>query len=373
MISNIKQPPITTLDEFTNDTIEYRIQSIYNSIIYTIAYVGKYSYLIDSYTDNGIEGDVTRPSGLCHNLQIGQFNSIAMNVKFMFSQCKNIKSVSNDALNTYLNLCGLSFEKPKETMRYKGSIIIQNDVWIGKDVTIMPGVTIHNGAIIARNSHVVSDVPPYAIVGGNPAKIIGYKFNQDLINKLQTIQWWYWSPQELIDNHLLLNEDVEGFCNRFYDSAKQRLDMLIGQREFSLDGLDSYFAFVDYYENLSNYENILENFFEKYICDPTKKLYLFIQTDCPNISYNDYDVFQSLTDLISHILSYPQVKCQIEVLKGDNDFAKEIFLKCNHYLISRTYRGVEYSCLADLVGIEVLSGVDINIAFEKNRNITIKN
>ena len=69
-------------------------------------------------------------------------------------------------------------------------VIIENDVWIGRDVTLMSGVTISNGAVIAANSHVVNSIPPYAIAGGNPAKIIGYRFADEQIKELQRLQWW---------------------------------------------------------------------------------------------------------------------------------------------------------------------------------------
>jgi acetyltransferase-like isoleucine patch superfamily enzyme len=71
-----------------------------------------------------------------------------------------------------------------------GSIVIGNDVWIGRDVTIMSGITIGNGAIIAANSHVVTNVEPYSVYGGNPAKLIKYRFSHEIIDILQRIKWW---------------------------------------------------------------------------------------------------------------------------------------------------------------------------------------
>ncbi|MDR0903370.1 MAG: CatB-related O-acetyltransferase [Ruminococcus sp.] len=79
----------------------------------------------------------------------------------------------------------------------KGQLIIQNDVWIGFGATIMGGVKIGNGAVIAANSHVVKDVPPYAIVGGNPAKVIKYRFTEDQIKELQKIAWWDWDNEKI--------------------------------------------------------------------------------------------------------------------------------------------------------------------------------
>jgi acetyltransferase-like isoleucine patch superfamily enzyme len=79
----------------------------------------------------------------------------------------------------------------------KPGAVIGNDVWIGNDAAIARGITIHTGAVIAAKSVVVKDVPPYAIVGGNPAKIIKYRFSEDIIRALLDSEWWLVSPQEL--------------------------------------------------------------------------------------------------------------------------------------------------------------------------------
>jgi acetyltransferase-like isoleucine patch superfamily enzyme len=71
-----------------------------------------------------------------------------------------------------------------------GDVIIGNDVWIGRDVTVMSGITIGDGAVVATNSHVVHNVPPYAIIGGNPAKLIKYRFSPEIIDKFLQLKWW---------------------------------------------------------------------------------------------------------------------------------------------------------------------------------------
>src|SRR5690606_36656615 len=88
-----------------------------------------------------------------------------------------------------------------EELRYKGDTVIGNDVWIGYDSLIMPGVKVGNGAIIAARSVVVKDVAPYSVVGGNPAKEIRKRFDENLINLLQLAEWWNW-PAEKISRHL---------------------------------------------------------------------------------------------------------------------------------------------------------------------------
>lgn len=94
----------------------------------------------------------------------------------------------------------------------KGDIIIGNDVWIGADVRIMSGVTIGDGAVIANNSHVVKNVEPYSLVGGNPAKLIKYRFTPNQIEKLLKIKWWYWDDEKINKfTKLLCNNNIDEF------------------------------------------------------------------------------------------------------------------------------------------------------------------
>jgi acetyltransferase-like isoleucine patch superfamily enzyme len=94
----------------------------------------------------------------------------------------------------------------------KGDVIIGNDVWIASNVTIMSGVTIGDGAIIANNSHVVKNVEPYSLVGGNPAKLIKYRFSPEQIEKLLQIKWWDWNDEKInLYTPLLCNENIDEF------------------------------------------------------------------------------------------------------------------------------------------------------------------
>jgi virginiamycin A acetyltransferase len=83
----------------------------------------------------------------------------------------------------------------------RGDTVIGNDVWIGRDAVIMPGVTIGDGAIIAARAVVVSDVAPYTTVGGNPAKLLKKRHSDDDIERLPPVAWWKW-PVEAITEHV---------------------------------------------------------------------------------------------------------------------------------------------------------------------------
>jgi len=98
-----------------------------------------------------------------------------------------------------------------------GDVVIGNDVWIGYKATILSGVTVGDGAVVGASALVTRDVPPYAVVGGNPARIIRMRFSDEIIRQLLEVRWWDWDL-ERIRRHipLLMQEDISKFlkaCN----------------------------------------------------------------------------------------------------------------------------------------------------------------
>ena len=100
----------------------------------------------------------------------------------------------------------------------KQQLVIGHDVWIGSGVRIIKAVKIGNGAIVGSGSVVTKDVPPYAIVGGNPAKIIRYRFSSEIIEALDKIKWWYW-PLEKVKANRQYMENVEAFVAQFGEAT----------------------------------------------------------------------------------------------------------------------------------------------------------
>lgn len=149
------------------------------------------------------------------NCHLGMYCSIGPNVKVINDSHPTRNFVSTSPIFYSTNKqCGVSYvtsSKYEEKRTINGrNLIVGNDVWIGKDVKIISGITIGDGAVIGMNAVVTKDIPPYAIVGGVPAKLIRYRFETSIIDKLLEFKWWN-KPEEWIKEHVELFANIEEF------------------------------------------------------------------------------------------------------------------------------------------------------------------
>lgn len=170
--------------------------------------VGDYSYYDDPADPEGFERNVLYNYGR-DRLIIGKFCAIATHVKFMMNGANH----KLDGISTYpFPIFGHGWEAALEKvidLPSRGDTVIGNDVWIGYDSLIMPGVTVGDGAVIAARSVVVKDVPPYTIVGGNPAQCLKQRFSDAAIAQLLEIRWWDWTIDKITRNiHLIMESDI---------------------------------------------------------------------------------------------------------------------------------------------------------------------
>ncbi len=110
-----------------------------------------------------------------------------------------------------------------EDAELKGNTVVENDVWFGRESMIMPGIRIGNGAVIAARSVVTQNVPPYAIVGGNPGKIIRFRFSDEIIQELLAVQWWNWDIDTIARYHTVLMRGDIDQLKRITNSLNPRL------------------------------------------------------------------------------------------------------------------------------------------------------
>lgn len=134
-------------------------------------------------------------------LIIGKFCSIACGTKFMFTSGNHsLKSLSTYTFPIFFDEWNLDVKNITSAWDNKGDIVIGNDVWIGYEAVIMPGVKIGDGAIVGTRAVVTKDVPPYTIVGGVPARPIRKRFDDETIEKLLKIKWWDWDKEKIEKN-----------------------------------------------------------------------------------------------------------------------------------------------------------------------------
>jgi virginiamycin A acetyltransferase len=152
-------------------------------------------------------------------LVIGKFCALAAETKFLMSGDHKLDAISTYPFPIFQN--GWETAYDVLNLPVKGDIIVGNDVWCGYDSLIRGGVKIGDGAIVATRAVVVKDVPPYAIVAGNPAKIVKMRFDDKTIERLLRISWWDWKIEK-INRHLSLicHLDVDRLEAALHESSE---------------------------------------------------------------------------------------------------------------------------------------------------------
>jgi virginiamycin A acetyltransferase len=163
--------------------------------------IGDYTYYDDPEDSENFERHVLyHYPFIGDKLIIGKFCALAQGVKFIMNGANHkLSGFSTYPFQIFGNGWEQVMPQPGE-LPFKGDTVVGNDVWIGYESTVMPGVTIADGAIVAAKSVVVSNVPPYTIVGGNPAKIIRQRFADEVIAALLELAWWDWSIETISQN-----------------------------------------------------------------------------------------------------------------------------------------------------------------------------
>lgn len=163
--------------------------------------IGDYTYYDDPVDSENFERNILYLYPFIKDkLIIGKFCAIATGVQFIMNGANHKTS----GFSTYpFQIFGNGWERvtPKsEEFPQKGDTVVGHDVWLGYQSMVMPGVNIGHGAIIATQSLVVKDVQPYTIVGGNPARCLKQRFDQNIIDELLTIAWWDWDIEKISRN-----------------------------------------------------------------------------------------------------------------------------------------------------------------------------
>ena len=203
--------------------IENVIRTVFlkNIITHPQIIIGDYTYYDDPQDVHQFEKNVLylfKSKG--DKLIIGKFCQLAAGVRFIM----NGASHAMNGISTYpFKIFGKAWKDAPMPSPMKGDTIIGNDVWIGNAVTIMPGVIIGDGAIIGTNALVTSDVAPYTIVGGNPAKLIRRRFDEETTQFLLQLAWWNWPIEQITKNlQPIVHGDLSALTRIFHTDLLRR-------------------------------------------------------------------------------------------------------------------------------------------------------
>ena len=158
-------------------------------------------------------------------LIIGKFCAIAAGTKFIMGPANHrISSVTTYPFHVFGGVWAENTPPHLDQLPRKGDIVVGNDVWIGRESVILPGVHIGDGAIIAARSVVAKDVPPYTVAGGNPVRVLKQRFPEDLVQLLLAWRWWDLPPAELA-------EAVPLLCDPDLDAVRSAIRQRLGMAE----------------------------------------------------------------------------------------------------------------------------------------------
>lgn len=303
--------------------------------------IDKDSYIVGAVVETSIDMDkqINIHSG-CYNLQVGKYTSIAENILFLIDMNHDYTSVCQGEVSEFKD------HQAQSGLPRKGQILIGNDVWIGSHATIMGGVTIHSGAVVAAGSVVTKDVPPYAIVGGNPAKIIKYRFPKDIIAKLQIISWWNWSPELIKQRRYDFEKGINEFTDKYYPEALAEYEKII-QNQPSEEETGKYLFVADLSCTYPLLNKVVKSFCEEFNNEKNELIIYLAESEKENVAlfskvvnlleqYSEYNVYINIMDgsKVSIEELIPNVSCFITNRRMDNLYNAELFYKYNKTVIS---------------------------------------
>lgn len=178
-----------------------RIMFVKNLVDLPNVVIGNYTYYDDPAGPEAFRRNILYHYEIYGDrLVIGKFCAIAAGVKFIM----NGGNHRNDGATTFpFAIFGGGWQEPYHGdfgLHSRGDTVIGNDVWLGYESLLLPGVQVGDGAIIGARAVVTHDVPPYAVAAGNPARVVRMRYDDETIRQLRELRWWDWSIEKITRN-----------------------------------------------------------------------------------------------------------------------------------------------------------------------------
>ncbi len=302
--------------------------------------IGKKSYISEMHVDSGAERS---------HITIGRYTSIATRVVVEVGLNHNHHLVSTFPFRDFdpgIDSSHTDINHYYENNHYH--LIIGSDVWIGEGVQILGGVHIGDGAVIGMGAVVTKDVPAYAVVVGNPARVVKYRFSEDTIRRLEQIRWWNWDDQ-LIQERLPEMDDPENFARKYYletdqkSSGSEFTDLMDALRE---SGKKIFYFVFDCNAPQPIWDKVLFAFKKSYEKNNDQILIInTLESDKSNLS------FVAVEPIFDRLLS----ECEGMMRVTDTT---EIFSHSDVYVAGNDVRSIPYLDQAAAEGKEVRSASD---------------
>ncbi len=316
-------------------------------------FIDKDSYIVSALVKAGL--DIHFGDDL-YNLQIGKYTSLAEDILLIIDMDHDFSAVCQGWQVSELRHKSFEGVVRNNVKQRKGEIIIGNDCWIGTGATIMNGVIIHDGAVVAANSVVTKDVPPYAIVGGNPAKVIKKRFADEIVEKLKWIRWWDWNEEKVLSAGSGLLSDAEVFVKEYYEESREQIIQKSERDPFFTRTVQNEKVFsyiVDYESPIASYPEIIKAFCTKFF-KTNNQLVLYFPAHLTEKN-------KAVDVVINELEKYKDAECSVSLVYDDRAVIDSIIKNCDSYITSRSTVNVRAVGLAELFGKEIVSGFNLPI------------
>lgn len=289
-----------------------------------------------------------------HLLYIGRYTAIAQNLTIYSDYNHDFRSMFMGVIPEYADSesedTRLKYGQSVRFMDRKGMTVIGNDVWIGDDVTIVSDAVIGDGAVIAARSVVTKDIPPYTIWGGNPARQIGRRFDEDICDTIRKVAWWEFDKETLARIEDDMRGDPRDFADKYGPEYLERYKTYIEHKECYAGGIPTIAAFVDMDTQYSTLCDVIDAFCAKFT-DRSARLKLYYHTG------NEID--EEAVKIISPVVEEISGNSEIELIGISEDEEESVICQSDYFILGRDIRNISRIGYAMKYDVKLLSGVNI--------------